>query len=226
MKQFLQALYESAYTIELWLLVDLLLAALLGFCIGLERKFRAKEAGIRTHTIVCLGAALMMVVSKYAFGSEADSARVAAQIVAGIGFLGAGMIVYKKNEVRGLTTAAGVWTTAGVGMACGGGMYIVAVGATMILVFVQWLMHRNIPLFRHKKTFSVHIVFVQKTDEREKVKNIFGTDRYNGLIVERNGDELIYRARLNTDVEYSSSCLDEIMKENIFILSLERYDDT
>lgn len=101
------------------LLLDLLLSVVLGFAIGYERKMRFKEAGIRTHTIVCMGAALMMVISKNAFDSEADSARVAAQIVAGIGFLGAGMIVYKQHEVRGLTTAAGVWTTAGIGMACG-----------------------------------------------------------------------------------------------------------
>lgn len=74
----------------------------------MERKFRYKEAGIRTHTIVSIGAALMMIISRHAFGSEADSARVAAQIVAGIGFLGAGIIVYKKNVVHGLTTAAGV----------------------------------------------------------------------------------------------------------------------
>ena len=226
MEALIKSLQNGEYIKELWLLIDLLLAALLGFFIGLERKARAKEAGIRTHTIVCVGAALMMLISKYAFDSEADSARVAAQIVAGIGFLGAGMIVYKKNEVHGLTTAAGVWTTAGVGMACGGGLYFVAIGATAVLIFVQWLMHCNIALFRHKKIFSVRIVFVQKTDEREKVKNIFGTDRYNGLVVERNNDELIYRARLNTDVEYSSTCLDEIMKQNPFIISLERYDDT
>ena len=90
---------------QLWLALDLVLASLLGFFIGLERKFREKEAGIRTHTIVSFGAALMMVISKYAFDAEADSARVAAQIVAGIGFLGAGIIVYKKNVVHGLTTA-------------------------------------------------------------------------------------------------------------------------
>ena len=94
---------------QLWLALDLLLAAVLGFVIGLERKVREKEAGIRTHTIVAFGSALMMVISKYAFGAEADSARVAAQIVAGIGFLGAGIIVYKKNVVHGLTTAAGIW---------------------------------------------------------------------------------------------------------------------
>lgn len=225
MQEFIKSIVNKTYINELWLLVDLLLAALLGFCIGLERKFRAKEAGIRTHTIVCVGAALMMVISKHAFGSDADSARVAAQIVAGIGFLGAGMIVYKKNEVRGLTTAAGVWTTAGVGMACGGGLYILAIGATSVLIFVQWLMHRNIPLFRHKKIFIIRIVFIQKTDEREQVKNIFGTDRYNGLVVERKEEGLIYYAKLHTDIEYSSTCLDEIMKNNPYIISLERCDD-
>ena len=86
---------------QLWMLPDLLLSVLLGFAIGFERKLRFKEAGIRTHPIVCFGAALMMVISKYAFGSDADSARVAAQIVSGVGFLGAGMIVYKQHEVKG-----------------------------------------------------------------------------------------------------------------------------
>lgn len=210
---------------EFWLLFNLALAAFLGFAIGFERKVRAKEAGIRTHTIVCIGSALMMVISKNAFGEGADSARVAAQIVAGIGFLGAGIIVYKKNEVHGLTTAAGVWTTAGVGMACGGGLYIVATGATVLLIFVQWLLHRNCRIFRHKKFFVIRIVFKQKADEREKVKHIFGTDKYNSLIMERQGDDRIYKAKLHTDVEYSSAQLDEIMKDNPFIISLERYDD-
>ena len=81
-------------------MADLLLAAFLGFFIGLERKFRYKEAGIRTHTVVCFGSSLMMVISRHAFDADADSARVAAQIVAGVGFLGAGIIVYKKNVDR------------------------------------------------------------------------------------------------------------------------------
>ena len=85
---------------QLWLALDLILAALLGFFIGLERKLRDKEAGIRTHTIVAFGAALMMIISKFAFDAEADSARVAAQIVAGIGFLGAGIIVYRKRRAK------------------------------------------------------------------------------------------------------------------------------
>ena len=126
---------------QLWLGIDLVFAALLGFFIGLERKFRDKEAGIRTHTIVAFGSALMMIISKYAFDAEADSARVAAQIVAGIGFLGAGIIVYRKNVVHGLTTAAGVWATAGIGMACGGGLWLIAILATTILILIQWCLH-------------------------------------------------------------------------------------
>ena len=208
---------------QLWLGADLALAALLGFFIGLERKLRDKEAGIRTHTVVSFGAALMMLISKFAFDAEADSARVAAQIVAGIGFLGAGIIVYRKNVVHGLTTAAGVWTTAGIGMACGGGLWLVASLATFILVFLQWFLHRKI--FRHKKMYSIKIVFVQKTDEREQVKKLFDIDRYNRLIVERQGDELIYQAILDADVEYSATQLDQMMKSHNFIRSIERYDD-
>ena len=179
---------------------------------------------MRTHTVVCFGSALMMVISKYAFGNEVDTGRVAAQIVAGVGFLGAGIIVYRKNEVHGLTTAAGVWATAGIGMACGGGMYITAVLATVTLIFFQWLLHRDWKIFRPKKSFLIKIVFEQKSDEREKVKEIFGLDRYHSLIVERKDENLIYQAKLYTDVEYTSTQIDEIMKENPFILSLERCD--
>ena len=210
---------------ELRILLDILLAAVLGFSIGFERKLRSKEAGIRTHTIVCIGSALYMVISKYAFDSSADAARVAAQIVAGIGFLGAGIIVYRQHEVHGLTTAAGVWATAGVGMACGGQKYILAVGATMLMVFAQWLLHRNWKIFRQKRYYSVNIVFTQTSDEREKIKAIFEVDRYNRLVVTRDGTNLIYHATLNTDVEYSSTQLNEIMENNSFIHSLERCDD-
>ena len=203
--------------------VDLLCAALLGFCIGLERKFREKEAGVKTHTIVAFGSALMMVISRHAFDAAADTARVAAQIVAGIGFLGAGIIVYKRNVVHGLTTAAGVWTTAGVGMACGGGLYLVALVATVCLILIHWVLHRKI--FRNKKFFSIKIVFEQSDNEREIVKELFDIERYNRLVVERQGERLVYQAILQTDAEYSSAELEEIMKNHKFIRSIERCDD-
>lgn len=206
------------------LLLSLIIAAILGFSIGLERKCRAKEAGIRTHTVVCFGSALMMLISVHAF-KGADPARLAAQIVAGVGFLGAGIIVYRKNEVHGLTTAAGVWTTAGIGMACGAEMYLLAIGATALLIFFQWLLHRNWAIFKPKKHYIVRIVFEQRTDEREQIKQIFETDRYNSLVINREGDKLVYHAKLYTDIEYSSSQLNEIIETHPFIHTLEREDD-
>lgn len=209
---------------ELRIMLDLLLALVLGFAIGFERKVRSKEAGIRTHTIVCLGSALMMVVSMHAFGDDADAARVAAQIVSGVGFLGAGMIVYKQHEVHGLTTAAGVWATAGVGMACGGQLYIIAVGATILLILCQLVLHSKLKIFHRKRTYSVNIEFVQTQDENLIIKGIFGTDRFNRLVIKREEGRVVYSATLNTEKEFSSSRLNEIVAENPFIISMERCD--
>lgn len=212
---------------ELQHLISVLAAVVLGFAIGYERKLRFKEAGIRTHTIVCAGSALIMVVSKYGFGdsAEADASRVAAQIVSGIGFLGAGIIIYRKHEIHGLTTAAGVWATSGVGMAAGAGLYIVAAGATVILIAVQCLFHMNCKLFRTKKYFQIKICFLNGGEECGKVKELFQTDRFNRLVIERKGKETLYHATLNTDEEYSSARLQEIMAENPFIKSIERCDE-
>lgn len=212
---------------ELKCLISIFISVILGFLIGYERKLRFKEAGIRTHTIVCAGSALIMVVSKYGFGDsiEADASRVAAQIVSGIGFLGAGIIIYRKHEIHGLTTAAGVWATSGVGMAAGAGLYIVAAGATVIIIAIQCLFHVNCKLFRTKKYFQIKICFVNSGEECGKVKELFQTDRFNRLVIERKGKETLYHATLNTDEEYSSAQLNAIMSENPFIKSIERCDE-
>lgn len=206
-------------------LIDILLGVILGFAIGLERKMRSKEAGVRTHTIVCFGSALIMVISKHGFGGDADSARIAAQIVSGVGFLGAGMIVFKKHEVHGLTTAAGVWATAGIGMACGARMYFVAVGAAFLLILIQFVLHANLGLFKHKKYYKIKIVFYQTGETNLKIKGIFGVDRFVHLVIERTENGVIYNAELHTDKELSSTRLDEILAENNFICSLERCDE-
>ena len=212
---------------ELKCLISIFISVILGFLIGYERKLRFKEAGIRTHTIVCAGSALIMVVSKYGFGDsiEADASRVAAQIVSGIGFLGAGIIIYRKHEIHGLTTAAGVWATSGVGMAAGAGLYIVAAGATVIIIAIQCLFHVNCKLFRTKKYFQIKICFVNGGEECGKVKELFQTDRFKRLVIERKGKETLYHATLNTDEEFSSAQLNAIMAENPFIKSIERCDE-
>ncbi len=212
---------------ELHSLLNILLAVVLGFAIGYERKLRYKEAGIRTHTIVCVGSALIMVVSKYGFSDiqEYDASRVAAQIVSGIGFLGAGIIIYRKHEIHGLTTAAGVWATAGVGMAAGAGMYVVAAGAAVVIIGVQCIFHIKCRLFRTKKYFQVKICFTSSGTENDVIKELFQTDRFNRLVIERKGGETVYHATLNTDREYSSQKLSQIMTEHPFIRSIERCDE-
>jgi putative Mg2+ transporter-C (MgtC) family protein len=129
------------------LILRLFLGGMMGGLIGLEREFRAKEAGLRTHFIVALGSALFMIISQYAFSGRFDAARVAAQVVSGIGFIGAGVIIFQKNVVRGVTTAAGLWVAAAIGLACGAGMYVVAGAATLMTVLcleAMHLLHRRI----------------------------------------------------------------------------------
>ena len=116
-------------------------AAILGGAVGLEREYRDKAAGFRTHFLVALGSALFMIISAYGFEGALQSAehrldvsRIAAQVVSGIGFIGAGTIIFQKNAVRGLTTAAGVLVTAAIGLACGAGMYVLASTATFLVL--------------------------------------------------------------------------------------------
>ena len=130
----------SSFEFQMVCVVRLLLASVCGFAIGIERTNRLKDAGMRTHLIVCMGAALMMLVSKYGFF---DVSRVASSVVAGIGFLGAGIIFVRNRSITGLTTAAGIWTTAGIGMAMGAGMYLIAVAGTIILITAQSLLHNE-----------------------------------------------------------------------------------
>ena len=129
-------------------ILRIFIAMILGMLIGNERKNRMKSAGMRTHALVALGSALMMVVSKYGFADsvQGDGARLAAQVVSGVGFLGAGMIFVRHNLVSGLTTAAGVWTTAGIGLTIGSGMYGVGILSALMMVVMQNLSHK-IPVF-------------------------------------------------------------------------------
>lgn len=122
---------------ELEMVLRLLLAVGLAALIGLERQYARKPAGLRTHLLVCTGAALFTIASIYGFGEGADSARVAAGIVAGIGFLGAGTIVSTREGILvGLTTAASIWAVAAIGLAAGAGLYILAPVATLIVLIV------------------------------------------------------------------------------------------
>ena len=141
----------------------LLVAGALGAAIGVDREYRAKEAGFRTHFLVALGSALFMLVSKYGFedllgkeGIGLDPSRIASQVVTGIGFLGAGTIIIQKLFVRGLTTAAGVWVTAAIGLAVGAGQYWLGVSATALtLIGLEGLGY----IFREFSQRTINLTF-------------------------------------------------------------------
>lgn len=143
----------------------LLAATLMGAAIGLEREYHAKEAGVRTHLLVALGSCMFMILSIYGFDMildrdnvSLDPSRIASQVVTGIGFIGAGTIILQKQMVRGLTTAAGLWVTAAIGLACGNGMYILAVVTTAVVLLSLGLLNIYLPYFAQKDrkiTFQV-----------------------------------------------------------------------
>ena len=165
---------ETALTVfdNLEFFIRIVLAAILGALVGLERSKRQKEAGVRTHCIIACTSALFMILSKYAFVDlvgvaglrGADPARIAAQVVSGISFLGAGVIFKNGNSIRGLTTAAGMWGTAAVGMAIGAGLYWVGLIETAVLVVIQIVFHR-FPVGADALTTQEIVVEMTDSDE-------------------------------------------------------------
>lgn len=166
------------------------IAFVLGAIVGLDRTYRAKDAGFRTHILVCVGSALMMIISQYGFEeivstdtTRYDPARIAAQVVSGIGFIGAGTIILQKHIVRGLTTAAGLWATAGIGLAVGSGMYAIGIVTTILTLLGLELF----PLIFKK--INIHTLMLQySTSNFENIKRI------NDVILESNGRIVSYEA--------------------------------
>ncbi|WP_429269921.1 MgtC/SapB family protein [Paraburkholderia sp. EB58] len=184
---------------NLEILSRLLMAALLGSVIGFERERLNWAAGLRTHMLVCVGASLMMMVSAFGFADALtqknvvlDPSRVAAQVVSGIGFLGAGSILLRGEVVRGLTTAASLWSVAGIGLAVGGGMYTAAFGATIIILvilagvkplerrFISVKQQRNIQLLAERGSVSL--------DSLHRALGI-GSIRVKQFIVQQSEDD-------------------------------------
>ncbi|MFK4472384.1 putative Mg2+ transporter-C (MgtC) family protein [Paenibacillus sp. RC73] len=213
-------------------LIRVMFAGLCGALIGYERKSRMKEAGIRTHFIVGIGASLMMVVSKYGFQDQTawsnlslDPSRIAAQVISGVGFIGAGMIFTQKNRIKGLTTAAGIWTTAGIGIAVGAGMYGLGAGVTLFILAAQSLFHSR---FYQLATPSTRQVIVQVENEPgvlNRIKELlehkkltihsFHTERIN------NGEQLIIHMVLKLSRSEGTEELLSLLQEMEGIRSVE-----
>lgn len=171
---------KQLYLIQLDYLLRLFIAAVCGMAIGYERKNRMKEAGIRTHFIVAIGAALIMIISKYGFQDQIgwpnmslDPSRIAAQVVTGVGFLGAGVIFMQKQTIVGLTTAAGVWVTAAIGLSIGSGLYFVGIAATVITILGQILLHGKIRFLSSPRTETLMLQIVDNADAIKLLQDIF-----------------------------------------------------
>ena len=203
---------ESTLTLydNLEFLIRLLLSAGLGALVGLERSKRQKEAGVRTHCIIACTSALFMILSKYAFvdtaiGADglrgADPARIAAQVVSGISFLGAGVIFKNGNSIRGLTTAAGMWGTAAIGMAVGAGMYWLGLIEAAILVAIQIILHR-FPVGADALTTQEILVEMEDTPELQAQFDAL-LKGHNGQVVESSlsRDEGYLRMEITAKLE-------------------------
>lgn len=233
-------MFQSFWALNNWsnlgdYFIRILAAALAGFAIGYERKTRSKEAGVRTHTLVCMAAAMLMIISKYGFADQAvgtngvrgaDSARIAAQVVSGIGFLGAGIIIYRKDTLHGLTTAAGIWATAGIGMAFGSGMYFLGLAGMSILLIIQVVLHLPIK-FLHARTVHVAhvIVLMQGSDTLDKIKELFSVDKFLEMRTYKEGDIIKADLKINTAESLEADTIYKIISENNYILSIEQVDE-
>lgn len=206
----------------------ILIACICGFVLGVERSHRFKEAGVRTHMIVCCSAALMMIVSKYGFADlvtpqgislygakDADASRIAAQVVSGISFLGAGMIFKNGNNVKGLTTAAGIWATAGIGLAIGAGMYFTGIFGTVVIAGIQMLMHIVTVGADSYKSSNIDIL-AENSPEFQRVFNAMLKDLGATVIecrITREGVFVRYNATLKSKKDISAEEVNELLKD-------------
>ncbi len=202
------------FIFQLELLGRIFISFLCGALIGHERKTRGKGAGTRTHSIVAIASCLLMVISQYGFmdflnhfsgggvNINHDPSRIAAQIVTGIGFLGAGMIFVHKRTITGLTTAAGIWATAGIGMSIGAGMYFISITTTVIIVIIQIVSHKNIKFFTHSVDIDISLTVKDKDKALELFNQI--TKEYD---ITTNNIELICKDANLFDININANTL-------------------
>lgn len=213
-------------------LLQLLLAGICGFIIGGERQSKMKTAGVRTHVMVAIASALMMIISKYGFhdviqiaGMSCDPSRVAAGIITGIGILGGGLIfISKQGSVSGITTATGIWVTVGIGMAMGAGMYVLGFEATALALLAQLIL--NGKSVRFKDAWRGQIVMEMENDEH-KINTMLGSLKEKHIEIAHMKyeyeDKKRCRIRLTVTIapEYSREQINEMLCDEENIISYE-----
>lgn len=187
-------------------IMRILISAICGLLIGMERERRAKSAGIRTHILVAISSCLMMVVSKYGFfdvvgfaGVSVDASRIAAGVVTAIGFLGAGVIFNRKEYTIGLTTSAGLWATVGMGIAVGAGLYVTGIAFTALMLIIQCILHSR--LLNRTSVLSAELE-MRIIEENLTIRDIGQAFRNAGLSIRNpqlrmeNGNGIDFSCRL------------------------------
>ncbi len=213
----------------LWLecILRVLFAIIIGFALGVERQLRLKVAGIRIHVVVAAGAALFTVVSIYGFSGMGDTARVAAQVVTGIGFIGAGTIMHKNNAVRGLSSAAGIWLTAAIAMTMGAGMYLVAACITVLTILIQLFLHLPLRLFKEKHYNEIRISFKSPTEDcAQTIKDLFEIKSFTEFKAKRVDDEIIYNAVIHTKMQIDVTFITKTLNDYRYIISIEKSESS
>lgn len=202
--------YEMEYMLRM------VLAAVCGGIIGYERSRRRKEAGLRTHIIVAVGSALLMIVSKYGFmdileipGMRVDAGRIASNVITGISFLGAGVIFIREASIKGLTTAAGLWAMAGVGLAIGAGMYGVGVFATILIMIIQIFTHGNLQKLDGPVYETISFTYKGTPDSLEELKMhlIKRKIQIHHIQMEKTEDDGV-KVKLEISREHTITCTD------------------
>jgi putative Mg2+ transporter-C (MgtC) family protein len=214
-----------AAILQLELLGYLLLAVTLGGAIGLEREIRGKAAGLRTNILICVGAALFTRLSTEMAGADGDPARIAAQIVTGVGFIGAGTILHSRGHVSGLTSAATIWLVAAIGVAVGSGALLEATGTTLVVFLVLavlgWLEERL------RRYGGVTHVTLEVEDDPERLADIERIVQEVGLSIEelrteqREGRVLVRLALIGPKRLHEKARLDLLRAYGAYALSLE-----
>ena len=210
---------------QLMWLINSFLGGVLGLLIGLERSKRLKEAGMGTHFIVGFASALLTCISlSFKTGEYGDGARIAAQIISGIGFLGAGMIFFRRETLHGLTTAAGIWATSAIGMCAGRGLYILAVGATAIVLIIQLILHmRSVRSVNRQRLLLLK--FVDDGIVSDQIRAYFGVTQFYRYKVTKKEDGLHVEAVVRPIQNYHAEELNKILLDYPNVFSIERLED-
>ena len=231
MEEIFNSLIILDATPQIWkILIRLVCAIIAGFLIGFESRSRWKDAGIKTQTILCFTACLLMIISKYGFyelskfeGIQYDASRVSSTIISGLCFIGAGMVFTKQNAIKGLTTAVSLCLTIAIGMCFGSGLIVTGITVTILELLLQKFLHNSKGLFTSKKLILVNAKFYCEDGYIDRFKEIFAIDHFVAFKITKEGEKVIAEVEFFYKIKISSEELFNITKNEPQIIMIQKY---